>query len=155
MAGSSDTTDPCRQLWIEHQDLKVVVRENNVRIEGHLRRFSEHLEMEERSFKEIKDSLAILAHEIQKIHIDMVNLKKDTREEIQQDLEHCKDQLGQRMDRHVTKHEVRLVWFVVTTLVLAGLWIWTNIPKQDTSAQMERIHQTHQELLLELKKRKP
>jgi hypothetical protein len=155
MAGSNDITDPCHQLWIEHQALKVIVSENNVRIEGHLRRFSEHLAMEEQSFRDIKGALADLSREVQQIHLDMVSLKKDTKAEIKADLEQCKDQLGQRMDRHVTKHEVRLVWFVVTTLVGAGLWIFSNMPKQDTSAQMERIHQTHQELLSELKKRKP
>jgi hypothetical protein len=155
MAGSNDTTDPCRQLWIEHQALKVVVSENNVRIEGHLRRFSEHLLMEEQAFRDIKDSLTLLSKEVHQIHIDMVALRKDTKAEIKQDLDACKAEIGQRLNQNVSKYEVRLVWAVVTTLLAAGLWIWTNFPKQDTVAQMERIHQTHQELLLEMKKRKP
>jgi len=134
--------------------LEGTVRENNVRIEAHLKRFSEHLDMEEKNFVEINKSLKDLAFNVNQLRTEMGNLKKETKDEIMQEMNECKEALGKRMDLHVTKHEVRLVWFIVTTMVIAGLWIFSNAPKYNTDEQMDRIHSTHQELLQELRKRK-
>jgi hypothetical protein len=134
--------------------LEGTVRENNVRIEAHLKRFSEHLDMEEKNFIEINKSLKDLAFNVNQIRTEMGNLKKETKDEIMQEMNECRESLGKRMDLHVTKHEVRLVWFIVTTMIGAGLWICSNATTYNAHEQMDRIHRTHQELLQELRKRK-
>jgi len=154
MAGSNDTIDSCRQLLAEHQVMKVAVCENNIRVDTHLQRFAEHLAAEERSFTALQDRVSKVTQTVQGIQMDLAGVRRDMQDETRKNISEVKTQLTEKMSGHVSKNEVKFVWFVVTTLLGGALWMWSNIPAKESAAQKKRIQETERLLLNELRQLK-
>jgi hypothetical protein len=144
-----------KQLLAEIRTLEKSTEQNGTKIEAHLAEFTKHAANDSKVFRQLFDKFQELTKALEGIKIELVTMPERVKNEIEAKQDRNFQAINDRIAGTVSKYEVRLVWFVITTVAAAAIWVMSNVVMtRDTADSIKPILQSNSEMLKELRELK-
>lgn len=153
MAGSHEVPLDCTHC-AEGQVLIQRVSTLEAVFTKHLERFDTHMEREEKAFNKIYDKLEQISRDLGNVQKEGMRERQTCKTEIEQDVEYELEKIETKLNGFVTKAEARMIWVVVTTVILGAAWFFSNVQLSDSNVKQNaliELNRTQTAILKELK----